>query len=74
MPLKIRGTLSLVLEEKPNLEQIYSLVGKPYYVNQVSYAVALSRCNSLIKINNLQALYEYVKKGSNKPGILVQLW
>jgi hypothetical protein len=29
----------MVLEEMPNLEQIYSLVGKPYYVDQVRYKI-----------------------------------
>jgi hypothetical protein len=29
----------MVLEEKPNLEQIYSLVGKAYYVDQVRYKI-----------------------------------
>jgi hypothetical protein len=32
--LKRRGTL-MAMEEKPNLEQIYSLVGKTHYVDQV---------------------------------------
>jgi hypothetical protein len=34
MTLKRRGTL-MAMEEKPNLEQIYSLVGKTHYVDQV---------------------------------------
>ena len=29
----------MVMEEKPNLEQIYSLVGKPNYVDQVRYKI-----------------------------------
>jgi len=29
----------MVLEEKPNLEQIYSLVGKPCYVDQLRYKI-----------------------------------
>jgi hypothetical protein len=36
--LKRRSTLT-VLEEKPNLQQIYSLVGKPCYVDQLRYKI-----------------------------------
>jgi hypothetical protein len=38
MPLKRRSAL-MVLEEKPNLGQIYSLVGKPCYVDQFRYKI-----------------------------------
>jgi hypothetical protein len=30
-----RANLSMVIEENPNLEQIYPFIDKPYYVDQV---------------------------------------
>ena len=42
MPLKRtahRANLSIVIEEKSDLEQIYSLVDKPYYVDQARYKI-----------------------------------
>jgi hypothetical protein len=29
----------MLIEEKPDLEQIYSLVDKPYYVDQIRYKI-----------------------------------
>ena len=34
-----RANLSMLIEEKPDLEQIYSLVDKPYYVDQIRYKI-----------------------------------
>ena len=32
-----KANLSKVIEEKPDIEQIYSLIDKPYYVDKVKY-------------------------------------
>jgi hypothetical protein len=34
-----RANLSMVIEEKPDLEKIYPLIDKPYYVDQIRYKI-----------------------------------
>jgi hypothetical protein len=34
-----RTNLSLVVKEKPGLEQIHYLIDKPYYVDQIKYKI-----------------------------------
>jgi hypothetical protein len=34
-----RADLSMVIEEKSNPEQIYSLIDKPYYVDTLKYKI-----------------------------------
>ena len=42
MPLRTtsrRANLSMVIKEKSDLEQIYPLIDKPYYVDQIRYKI-----------------------------------
>ena len=34
-----RADLSIVIEEKPILDQIYSMIDKPYYVDVLKYKI-----------------------------------